>query len=151
MRAITLARAAAQAEKVRLQAAAARQIRRGVYGMGSVVFGLGALSWAHGIAWLALRPVIGSIWASASLLAFDLLVAGICVTLAVLSKPGQVEVEAQRLKELALGHLSEAMTLPALFPAFAVLINRKRRPPPRSSEACRQDLRRLTWPRRFSA
>jgi putative exporter of polyketide antibiotics len=112
-----------------------------VYGAGALVFGLGALLWAHGIAWLALRPAVGSIWASVSLLAFDLLVAGVCVTLAALSKPGPVEVEAQRLKELALAHLPEALTLPALFPTFAGLINRKRRPVSRPSPASRQSLR----------
>ena len=37
-------------------------------------------------------------------------------------------MEAQRLKELALGHLAEALTVPVLFPAFARLTKRKRQP-----------------------
>jgi hypothetical protein len=148
MRAITLAGAAAHAEKIRLQAAAQRHVRRGMFGVAGAVFGFAALTLAHGVAWLALRSVVGSMWGSVSLLAFDLLVAGVCLTLAVWSKPGELEIEAQRLKELALQNLKEAVTLPALFPTIAALVNRKRRSRP--SETSRRDLRRLTWPRRLS-
>jgi hypothetical protein len=150
MRAIALARAAAQAEKIRLQASVRRQIRRGAYGFVGTVFGLGALSCAHVVAWLALRPIIGAMWASVVLLVFDLVVALAFGALAVRSRPDQVEVDAQQLRELALKHLKEEMTLPPLGPLVGAFMNRKRRRQGRHADASHRDLRRLTWSRRLS-
>ena len=147
MRAITLARAAASAEKVRLQALLGRQIRRGVYGFLGAVFALGILTCTHVVAWLALRPVVGSMWATVALLAFDMAVATIFVVLAVSSKPDQLELEADRLKQLALRGLKAEMTLPSLVPLLGTLMVRKRRPLQRKTDVPRQPLRWLSWPR----
>ena len=149
MRAITLARAAAGAEKVRLQASLGRQVRRGVYGFLGVMFGLGVLTCVHVVAWLALRPVVGSMWASVALLAFDLVVATIFVVLAIRSRPDQLEVEAERLKQLALPGLKQEMTLSSLIPLLGTFMNRKRGSQIRS-RIPRQDRRALTWPRLLS-
>jgi hypothetical protein len=150
MRAITLARAAAQAQKVRLQASLRRQVRRGIHGFVGMVFGLGALSCAHVVAWLALRPVVDAMWASVALLAFDLVVAAMFVVLTVRSKPDPLEIEAERLKEQALHGLKEEMTLPSLVTLLGTFTYKKRRSQTRKSRVPGQDLRALTWPRHLS-
>jgi hypothetical protein len=150
MRAIRLVRAAAKAEKIRLEASVRRQIRRGIYGFVGTVFGLGALSCAHVIAWLALRPVMGAMWASVVLLVFDFVVALAFGALAARSRPDQVETEAEQLRELALKYLNEEMMLPSLVPLVGAFMKKKRRHRGRDAHASQRDLRRLTWPRRLS-
>ena len=68
MRAVKLAKAAAQAEKLRLKALAQRQARRGVYGFIAAVFAVGALALGHVVAFLAIVPSPGSLWTSVVLL-----------------------------------------------------------------------------------
>jgi hypothetical protein len=126
MRAVKLAKAAAQAEKLRVQAMVRRQIRRGLYGFAGTVFAVGALCLAHVAAWLALAPTVGSLWACALLLVFDLMVALILGTLAIRSKPGEIEAEAQFLKERALQRLRQDMAVSALIPALGLFIGTKR-------------------------
>ena len=88
-------------------------------------------------------------WASVALLAFDLVVATIFVVLAVNSKPDKLEVEAERLKQLALRGLKQEMTLSSLIPLLGTFMNRSRGSQNRS-RIPRQDRRALTWPRLLS-
>ena len=126
MRAVTLAKAAAQAEKLRLQALAQRQVRRGICGAVAAVFAIGALALGHVVAFLAIVPSLGPLWTSVLLLAFDLLVAIALGAVAALSKPGAIEVEAQRIKERALGQMRQELTVAALVPALGLFVGSRR-------------------------
>ena len=126
MRAVKLARAAAQAERLRVQALVRRQVRRGVYGLVGTVFGVGALAFAHLVAWLALAPAIGPMWTGIVLLIFDLLVALGLGLLALYSTPGEIEAEAQLLKQRALRQMKQDMAVSALVPALGMFIGTKR-------------------------
>src|SRR5215470_1366155 len=99
MRAVKLAKAAARAETLRLRALAQRQARRAICGVVAAVFAVGALALGHVVAFLVIVPSLGSLWTSVVLLAFDLFVAVLLGTLAALSKPGEIEAEAQRIRE----------------------------------------------------
>ena len=61
MRAVKLAKVAAQAERLRVQAMARRQVRRGAYGFAGIVFAVGALCLGHVVVWLVLAPTVGSL------------------------------------------------------------------------------------------
>jgi len=126
MRAIKLAKVAAQAEKLRLQALAKRQVRRGIYGAVATIFAIGALALGHVVAFLAIVPSVGSLWTSVVLLAFDLLVAVVLGAVAALSKPGAIEAEAQRLKETALSQMRQDLTVAALVPALGLFVGSRR-------------------------
>jgi hypothetical protein len=138
MRAVKLAKAAAHAEKLRLQALAQRQARRAICGLVASVFAVGALAFGHVMAFLAVVPVLGPLWTTVLLLAFDLLVAVVLGTLAVLSKPGEIEAEAQRLKERALGQMRQDLTVAALVPALGLFTG--------SRLAARRAARRARFP-----
>jgi hypothetical protein len=125
MRAVKLAEVAAQAEKLRLQALAQRQVR-GLYGPVAAVFAVGALALGHLVAFLAIVPSLGSLWTSLVLLAFDLLVAVVLGAVAALSKPGEIEAEAQRLKEIALRQMRQDLTVAALVPALRLFVGTRR-------------------------
>ena len=56
MRAVKLAKAAAQAEKLRLQALAQRQVRRAIYGLIGAVFAVETLALGHVVAFVAIMP-----------------------------------------------------------------------------------------------
>ena len=126
MRAVKLAKAAAQAEKLRLQALVQRQARRAIYGLVATVFAVGALALGHVVAFLAIVTSLGSLWTSVVLLAFDLLVAVVLGMLAALSKPGEIEAEAQRVKEIALRQMKQDLTIAALVPAVGLFVGSRR-------------------------
>ena len=69
MRAVKLAKVAAQAEELRLRALAQRQVRRGIYGAVAAAFAVGALALGHLVAFLAIAPSLGPLWTSFVLLA----------------------------------------------------------------------------------
>jgi len=114
MRAVELARVAAQAEKLHLQCMAQRQLRRAVFGAGAAVFGLGLLCWAQVIVFFALERPIGAIWASLVLIVLNLLAALILAGVAVKSVPGPVEREAAEVRQEALGQMKQAAATAAL-------------------------------------
>jgi hypothetical protein len=126
MRAVKLAKVAAQAERLRVQALVRRQVRRAVIGVAGTIFAVGALGSAHLVAWLSLLPAVGPLWASVVLLVFDLLVALGLGAVAFYSKPGEIESEAQRLKQQALGQMKLDLAMSALVPALGLFIGTKR-------------------------
>jgi hypothetical protein len=126
MRAVTLAKVAARAERLRVQAMVRRQVRRGAFGFAGAVFAVGALCLGHVVAWLIIAPSIGSLWASVALLAFDLVVAVVLGALAAFSKPGKIEAEARFLKRRVLLQLRQDMAVTALVPALGLFIGTKR-------------------------
>ena len=126
MRAVKLAKVAVQAEKLRLQALAQRQARRGVWLLVALAFATAALALGHVVAFIAITPSLGALWTSVLLLTFDLVVALVLGAVAALSKPGEVEAEAQRLKQLALRQLRQDLTVAALVPTLGLFIGSKR-------------------------
>jgi hypothetical protein len=111
MRAVQLARVAAQAEKIQLQQMARRQARRVVLGAGGAVFGLGLFCWVQVIVFFALERPIGPIWASLVLIGINLLAALILGGMAMSSAPSPVEQEAVQVRDQALQQMRQAATI----------------------------------------
>ena len=114
MRTIDLGRAAAQAELIRLKLLLKRQAMRGVWGAVAAVFGLAVLVMVHVIGYLLLCLILPPIWAAVVVLAFDLIVLAVFGLLAVVSKPGRVEVQAQEIRDRALIEMRESVAISAL-------------------------------------
>ena len=72
MLAAKFAKAAAQAEKLRVEALARRQAKRCVYGGIGVAFGLAAFALAHVADELALAPIFGALEVTVLMIALDL-------------------------------------------------------------------------------
>ena len=111
MRTTELAKVAANAEKLRLQALAKRQAMRAVYGFVAVVFGVGILILLHVLGYVLLRGVLAPAYAVLILLAVDLLVVIVCGMLALKSTPGAVEIEAADIRSRALREMRTSLTL----------------------------------------
>jgi hypothetical protein len=118
MLAAKFAKAAAQAEKLRVEALARRQAKRCVYGGIGVAFGLAAFALAHVAAELALAPKFGALEVTVLLFAIDLAVAFILCAVAAGLRPGKVEVEAEYLRRRALGQMKDELSFIALVPAM---------------------------------
>ncbi|HTW26015.1 MAG TPA: hypothetical protein VME92_02710 [Acetobacteraceae bacterium] len=125
MRGVQLAKVAAQAEKLRLQRLARRQAFRAVFAVAASVFGLGALAWAHLIAWFPLRHAIGPIWASVVMTGFDLILALVLLLMAVHSEPDSIEQEAMMVRADALARMREDVIIWPLIGRVARLLPRK--------------------------
>ena len=96
MRALQLARVAAEAEALRLRYTARRNGVRAVLGLAALCFLLSAITFCHLAAWFSLSaswdpPIAGLILAG-----IDLVVAGLLALVALRSSPGNVEAERWR-------------------------------------------------------
>ena len=129
MRAIQLARIAAEAEGLRLRHTAGRNAVRMVLGLGALSFVLGAIIFCHIAAWFWLsmswdEPVVALIIAGT-----DVVVAAVLALVAMHSSPGRVEAEALALRTRALDHVATSLTIPALvtplLPLAAKLFRRR--------------------------
>lgn len=114
MRAVELAKVAANAEALRLRQLASRQSMRAAYGGVAAVFGIGVLVLLHVVAYHLLVPSVSPLVASLILLAFDLVVAGVCGLKALKSVPGAVEEEALAIRKQALLDMRGAVTATSL-------------------------------------
>ncbi len=124
MKTLDLARAAAQAEGLRLRRLVRRQARRAVFGAVCVVFLLAALVLLHLVAFTALAPYLTPLEDSAALLGFDLVVALIFGLLAARDTPDAVEVEAVQLRNQTVGAIKESVAMAALLGPGARLAER---------------------------
>lgn len=115
---VQLAKAAAQAEKLRVEALVRRQMRRSVYAGVGIVFSLGAFALLHVALELAFAPLIGALQVTVLLAVFDIFAAVIALSVAARSRPGKIEIEAEFLRRRALGELKEEMSFAALLPAL---------------------------------
>jgi hypothetical protein len=116
--AVQLAKAAAQAEKLRVEALVERQARRSVYAGVGVMFSLGVFALLHVAAELAFAPALGALQVTILLAVFDMFAAAILFSVAARSRPGKIEIEAEYLRRRALGQLKDEISLVALLPAL---------------------------------
>jgi hypothetical protein len=118
MMAVQLAKAAAQAEKLRVEALVKRQARRSVYAGVGVAFSLGVFALLHVAVELAFAPSIGALQVTILLAVVDMFAAAILFSVAARSRPGKIEIEAEYLRRRALSQLKGEMSFVALLPAL---------------------------------
>ncbi len=114
MRAVELAKVAANAEALRLRQLASRQGLRAVYGAVAAVFGLAVLVLVHVVLYNLLVLYVSPLVASLILLALDLVIAGICGLKALKSTPSAIEEEALAIRKQALIDLKGSVTVMSL-------------------------------------
>jgi hypothetical protein len=126
MRALRLARVAAEAEALRWRRRLRRTVSRAVLGAVGAVFLLAALSFGHVAVFQALRHTLGP--TSSALIVFggDLVIGLVLVLLASVSSPDRVEVEALEVRQRALQQIEEAAATAALVAPVARLVGRPR-------------------------
>jgi hypothetical protein len=98
MRAVNLAKVAAEAEILRIRHMLKRQGMRAAFGLAALIFALGVLVLAHVAGWQVLRLYVPPIYATLILLVVDLMVAAIFGILAARSSPSHDEREALTIK-----------------------------------------------------
>ncbi len=114
MRAVELAKVAANAEALRLRQLASRQGMRAAYGAVAAVFGLAVLVLVHVVLYDILVLYVSPLVASVILLALDLVVAGICGLKALKSTPSAIEEEALAIRKQALIDLKGSVMVMSL-------------------------------------
>lgn len=128
MRSIELAKVAASAEALRLRRMVRRQVMRGVFAAGAVVFTLGVLLMLHVVAFDVLAPAyVTPVVAGSILLGFDLVIAIVLGVIALSDKPDAIEAEAKIVREQALLEMRKATSLLTLAGETAGLILRRPR------------------------
>jgi hypothetical protein len=110
MRATQLARAAAEAEGLRLRLLARRQVARLVYGAIALIFLIAALAVGHVLAWLELRGYFNNLYSLLIVLAADCVLLLIFALLAAISSPGAMEREALEIRQNAVAQLGASVT-----------------------------------------
>ena len=122
MRALRLARIAAQAEGLQLRQQLRRRIVQAVMGVIAVVFVICALAVAHFAGWLALVDVVQPVYAALILLAIDVVIAAVFGLLASRSSPGRVELEARQVRDQAKQQLAIAAATAGAFAPVARML-----------------------------
>ena len=114
MRAVELAKVAANAEALRLREMASRQSMRAAYGGVAALFGIAVFVLLHVVAYHMMVPNVTPLVASLIMLAFDLIVAAVCGLKALKSVPGPVELEALAIRKQALQDVRGSVTFMSL-------------------------------------
>ncbi|GAN77966.1 hypothetical protein [Acidisphaera rubrifaciens] len=110
MRPVRLARAAAEAEGLRLQRLVRRQVLRVVYAVVALIFLVAALGVGHVVGWMLLRARMTDLQALLALLGGDALLLVVFGLLAAVSHPGAVEREALEVRRAATSQLGRDVT-----------------------------------------
>jgi uncharacterized membrane protein (DUF4010 family) len=126
MRAVSLAKIAAEAEVLRLQYMLKRQGMRAAFGLIAAIFALGVLVLAHVVGWQILRQYVPPIYATLILLGVDLVVAAIFGILSARSSPSHDEREALAIRQQALREARSSLALGALIPIANTLLRSRR-------------------------
>jgi hypothetical protein len=126
MRAVNLAKVAAEAEILRIRHMLKRQGMRAAFGLVAVLFALGMLVLAHVAGWQVLRLYVPPIYATLILFGVDLVVAAIFGILAARSSPSGAEREALAIKQRALHEARNSLALGALIPLAGTLLRFRR-------------------------
>jgi hypothetical protein len=130
MRAINLAKVAAEAEILRIQHMLKRQGIRAALGLVAILFALGVLVLTHIAGWQLLRlSDVPPIYATLILLGVDLVVAAIFGILAARSSPSRDEREALTIRQRALHGARSSLALGALIPVAGALLRSRRNDP----------------------
>ena len=124
MRALQLARIAAEAEGLRLRYSARRSAARVVLGLAALGFLLGAIVFCHLAAWFRLSMSWNEPVAALILAGTDLVVAAVLVLLAARSSAGRLEAEALALRRRALDQASRSLAFSALLTPLLPLATR---------------------------
>jgi len=130
MRAVRLARIAAEAEGVRLRGLISRTVTRVILGVIALLFVLGAIVVAHVAAWYWLQTGLGQTFLAASGIVggADLLVAIVLGFLATRSSPGRIEIEALEVRRKAIQSIGTTLSLTQLaIPLLRIVADLRRR------------------------
>ena len=114
MRALRLARIAAEAEGLRLRHSAQRTVVRAILGLVALAFLLGALVFGQIAAWYWLRMSWDRPAAALILGGAELVLAVVFGLLAARSSPGRIEVEALAVRRRALENATSSLAFSAL-------------------------------------
>ncbi len=114
MRALRLARIAAEAEGIRLRYAIRRAVVRAVLGLIALGLLFGALVFCHIAVWYWLRMSFDRPAAALIVAGAELLVAVVLALLAARSSPGRVEAEALALRRRAMENAASSLAFSAL-------------------------------------
>jgi hypothetical protein len=126
MRAVNLAKVAAEAEILRIQHMLKRQGMRAAFGLAALIFALGVLVLVHVAGWQVLRLYVPPIYAALILLCVDLVVAAIFGILAARSSPSRDEREALAIRQRALHEARSSLALGAFIPVAGALLRSRR-------------------------
>ena len=127
MRAVNMAKIAAEAEILRLQAMLKRQGIRAAFGLLAAVFALGVLVLLNILVWQLLCLYMQPIYATLVLLAINLAIAVAFGVLAVRSKPSRTEQEAREVRQRAIRELQSSLALSALVPLAGTMLRSDRK------------------------
>ena len=126
MRTVELAKAAAQAEKLRLQRIATRKGMRVAFYAGAGVFGVASLVLLHVVAYHAMVPALSPLAASAIILAVDLVLAGILAYLGGRDAPDEIEIQAGMIRDRAMAEIKSTLTLSSLLLPASRIVGKRR-------------------------
>jgi hypothetical protein len=130
VRSISLARIAADAERVRLRALAGRVVTRAVLGVVALLFVMGAIVFGHVAAWYWVRVGLDQTFLTATgiLGGGDLLVAIILGFVATRSGPSRIELEALEVRRKAIQGIGSTLSLAQfVVPLLRIVANLTRR------------------------
>jgi hypothetical protein len=114
MRALQLARVAAEAEGLRLRYTTRRNVVRAVLGVTALCLLLGAIILCHAAAWFRLTASWGAPIAALVLAGTDLVIAAALGLVAARCSAGHIEADALALRRRALDHATNSLTVSAL-------------------------------------
>jgi hypothetical protein len=114
MRALRLARIAAEAEGLRLRSSAQRTVLRAILGLVALAFLFGALVFGQIAAWYWLRMSFDRPATALILGGAELVLAALLGLLAARSSPGRVEIEALAVRRRALESVTSSLAFSAL-------------------------------------
>ena len=130
MRALRLARVAAEAEGLRLRERMRRTAMRAAFGIVAIGFLAAAVVFAHVAAWFWLRVAWEAQNAALIGAGADLLLAILLAVLAARSSPGRVELEALAVRRRAIDSATSTLAFSALamqlLRLFTSLLSRRR-------------------------
>jgi hypothetical protein len=126
MRTLRLAKAAAQAEGMRLREMARRQARRAAIAAAALFFFAAFLVAGHVAIVMALVPTVTPVRAVLIVGGGDLLIALVLALIASSSRPGALEREATELGQRMRQEIHDAMTVPSILGGAARLIGVER-------------------------
>ena len=127
MRAVNLAKVAAQAELLRIQYMLKRQGMRVAFGLIAAIFLLGVIVLANVAGWQVARMYVPPIYATLIMLGANLLLAAIFGILGARSVPSRGERDALQVRRQAMQEARSALTISAIVPIAGALLRSRRR------------------------
>jgi hypothetical protein len=126
MRAVNLARVAAEAEVLRYKAMVGRQGSRAAMGATAAVFAISVLVLLNVAGWQALLWYVRPIYATLILLGINFVLMAIFGLLAARSGESRAEIDALHIRQKALEEMRSALMINAAIPLIGTLFRRSR-------------------------